>query len=526
MAKLIIFRGEAQIDERELKEQTVRIGRGAQNDLILEDPGKGVSRNHAEIRFEGGRYTLVDLQSQNGIWVSGTRVSSVVLEPGVSAALGPFRLMVPGPPPSPASTPPSSGIYPATEMTQLSERSAAPLKLDNLGLPEKPSSPPPPATPPSAAKPAAAKPSAAKGPVGKPALTTAQKTSGPKQGSQSNSRALGIVAAVVILVGLAGFIGYKLMGGKSQRPWDVPAATQLVDRLMSRRAGQVIRPALQANSTDQQALALQSRCTPPPPTTTAVTSSIPAGPTIDERLTDAEQKMSGNIVAECQTALDAINAVLTEDPNNDRAKGLLAKANACLARKPVEKPPVAGDKPAVPVSPGQGGLIPLQGETDKDYKIRINAMNKRYDDAVAQLSGQNYAQAMKALDAIVPDVPSGYRELAQRRDEARAGMRQEAKRLLSQAQAADQRDNFDVAIDLYHRAHQLDPSIPVDDQIKVINERKLAAGRGKCNDGKVALIYQNTALALTAFQETVRLLQGTSDPCLAFAKEQLQKLGK
>ena len=99
MAKLLIFRGETQVQEHELKEQTVRIGRGTQNDVVLEDPGKGVSRHHAEIRFEGGRYTLVDLQSQNGIWVSGSRVPSVVLEPGVTAALGPFRLMMPAPPP-------------------------------------------------------------------------------------------------------------------------------------------------------------------------------------------------------------------------------------------------------------------------------------------------------------------------------------------------------------------------------------------------------------------------------------------
>src|SRR6476620_1475242 len=128
MPKLLIFRGEAQLNARELTEKIVRIGRGAQNDIVLEDPGKGVSRNHAEIRFEGGRYTLVDLQSQNGIWVSGERVPSVVLEPGVSAALGPFRLVVEAPAASSLTgTGPISAIQPATEMTQLSSRTAAPL---------------------------------------------------------------------------------------------------------------------------------------------------------------------------------------------------------------------------------------------------------------------------------------------------------------------------------------------------------------------------------------------------------------
>jgi hypothetical protein len=33
MAKLLIFRGEAQLDARELTEKTLRIGRGTQNDI-------------------------------------------------------------------------------------------------------------------------------------------------------------------------------------------------------------------------------------------------------------------------------------------------------------------------------------------------------------------------------------------------------------------------------------------------------------------------------------------------------------
>ena len=88
------MRGDALEQEVVLQGQTVRIGRGAQNDLLLEDPGKSVSRNHAEIRFQGGRYVLVDLQSQNGIWVSGNRMPQVVLEPNVVATIGPFRLLL------------------------------------------------------------------------------------------------------------------------------------------------------------------------------------------------------------------------------------------------------------------------------------------------------------------------------------------------------------------------------------------------------------------------------------------------
>ena len=76
MAKLLIYRGETPHAEVELSTGTVRVGRSAQNDIVLEDPSKGVSRTHAEIRFERGDYVPVDQDSQNGIWVSGSRVSS------------------------------------------------------------------------------------------------------------------------------------------------------------------------------------------------------------------------------------------------------------------------------------------------------------------------------------------------------------------------------------------------------------------------------------------------------------------
>ena len=56
MARLLVLRGETLEREIEVGRQTFRIGRGEQNDLVLEDPGKAVSRNHAEIRYEGGRY--------------------------------------------------------------------------------------------------------------------------------------------------------------------------------------------------------------------------------------------------------------------------------------------------------------------------------------------------------------------------------------------------------------------------------------------------------------------------------------
>lgn len=63
-----------------------RIGRGSDNDVQLEDPG--ISRNHAEVRRQGGDVTIVDLGSTNGVVVDGHRVQQARLEDGTSIVLG------------------------------------------------------------------------------------------------------------------------------------------------------------------------------------------------------------------------------------------------------------------------------------------------------------------------------------------------------------------------------------------------------------------------------------------------------
>lgn len=534
MAKLLIFRGDAQLDARELSDQTVRIGRGAQNDIILEDPGKGVSRNHAELRFEGGRYTLVDLQSQNGIWVSGERVPSVVLEPGVSAALGPFRLMVEAPVASPATVISTAPIFdPPTELTQMSSRPAAPLELDNLApppptkpAPVPPAPPKPPAAKPVVAKPAAVKPAAKS--TGERPSAAAQKDASGVRAWYADPRILAAAVAAVVLIALSAFIGFRFMRGGAKPTFDAVAAQQLVDSGQCTDAMERhIKPALQADPNNQQALALQNRCnTVAAPTTSVVTSSIPPELTADEKLNGVEPVLVANVAADCETARATIQSVLDGDPNNERAKNLLVKANACINPPPARgippANPVATDKPAVAESPSKGGLDVLPGETEKAYRSRIATMKKKYDDAVAILGTQNYVQAMKALDEIVPDVPTGYLELTAKRDEARTGIRNEAKAALGRAQAAEGRGELDVAADSYRRAHQLDQSLPVDDAIQRITNNVKA----KCDAALVDLAFDSrNQAALSTLQTAVKVLPPT-DKCAVTAREKLQQTRK
>lgn len=54
------------------------MGRGSDCDLVLQ--GKGVSRRHAEIVFQAGRFVINDFDSLNGLKINGYKVSRVILE--------------------------------------------------------------------------------------------------------------------------------------------------------------------------------------------------------------------------------------------------------------------------------------------------------------------------------------------------------------------------------------------------------------------------------------------------------------
>jgi hypothetical protein len=68
----------------------VLIGRSRDCDLTLDDPN--VSRRHAELRNEDGRWIVTDLGSTNGVKVNGRRVEEAELQAGDELALGLARL--------------------------------------------------------------------------------------------------------------------------------------------------------------------------------------------------------------------------------------------------------------------------------------------------------------------------------------------------------------------------------------------------------------------------------------------------
>jgi pSer/pThr/pTyr-binding forkhead associated (FHA) protein len=94
MPRLVVFRDRVLHRSVELGARELTIGRGQQNDVVLDDPDKVVSRFHAELRPEDGGYVLVDLNSQNGTWIDEERVERVTMHPGIAVVIGPYQLVV------------------------------------------------------------------------------------------------------------------------------------------------------------------------------------------------------------------------------------------------------------------------------------------------------------------------------------------------------------------------------------------------------------------------------------------------
>jgi hypothetical protein len=71
---------------RTVSTPSVVIGRSREADVRLSD--EGISRRHAEIRLEDGKYWLIDLGSMNGTRLNGKRVDRARLADGDALTLG------------------------------------------------------------------------------------------------------------------------------------------------------------------------------------------------------------------------------------------------------------------------------------------------------------------------------------------------------------------------------------------------------------------------------------------------------
>jgi pSer/pThr/pTyr-binding forkhead associated (FHA) protein len=73
-----------------LESTQLTIGRGLNNDIILEDTR--VSRHHAQLRYRSRRFWIADLGSTNGTFVNGEPVEEQAIRDGDVISLGGLEL--------------------------------------------------------------------------------------------------------------------------------------------------------------------------------------------------------------------------------------------------------------------------------------------------------------------------------------------------------------------------------------------------------------------------------------------------
>ncbi len=94
-ARLVVLTSELAGQEFSLARASVVIGRTDENDVVINH--RSISRHHAKIVREGDRYTIVDLQSANGVRVNNEDYERIELHAGDVVELGHVKLRFVGP---------------------------------------------------------------------------------------------------------------------------------------------------------------------------------------------------------------------------------------------------------------------------------------------------------------------------------------------------------------------------------------------------------------------------------------------
>ena len=487
MARLIVFRGETPAQEVDLARLPLTIGRGSTNDVVLDDPVKSVSREHAEIRLEGGRFVLADRQSENGIWLAGRRLPAIPFDADTVASLGPFRLKIDGLPPS---VPDSAAA------------SAAPAS----------------------AAPAAAP--AAKAPVRRRvALVTATVAASVAAllhrltPQQQRVAAAAVALVAVATLGIAGVV-------RSARERDraageitamiAAAHVQLGQGACADALAVNISPALMRDPANGELLGLKQRAEaclaplppiePPPPSA------------VEIALTSARDALAQG---QCDDALlQQIVAVLTTEPENVDALALKAEIEKC-AIKPV-RPGVAAAKPlllAQRIRPEDGGLEPLTGELDGDYQNRMRSMRQRYEEAVAAASRTVGRSVIEALEAIAREATPQYLSISATLAAARQAYAETAQRVLAEARELAKNSRWNESLQKYTEARDIDPSVPIEGEVSKLQDDKRQEGLRACRSARQNANY-NEANARAEYKRVLELL-GPSEECYAIAQKAL-----
>jgi predicted component of type VI protein secretion system len=153
MAKLQVLSGPLAGQSYELKVETTTVGRVEDNAFQIADPS--VSSHHCEMLLRGGDVVIRDLNSTNGSFINGEKITEATLKPGQVLRLGQVDLRIDDGTPAPAPSAPAQPLAPApansakprqdqtmivqrgVSLDQLTEPRTATFKAANTGFTKK-----------------------------------------------------------------------------------------------------------------------------------------------------------------------------------------------------------------------------------------------------------------------------------------------------------------------------------------------------------------------------------------------------
>ena len=486
MATLAVYRGEQLLRKVELGEGPMRIGRAPENEIVLEDANKGVSRMHAEIRYEEGRYVILDLNSQNGVWIKERRVKVDPLPVDEPVTVGPYRLvLLQTPAPSSSTSIPGTvisalpGVQPAREPT-----ARVPAVEATSGTQQ--------------------------GARTQPAAKTQTVVAPPPAAKAGNK---GLIIAGVAVAAVAAIAVFAMM---NRRPPPPPAAP----------------------------------VQPPAQVAQATTTVPPAGPTDEERFQDHFAKAQGFIEKGDKASAAAENteavAILPSDARGLKqrtdieAMGVVPAATTA-ATTPVPAP-VAPTPPVAPPAPPPASTlkVPLKtGESVADRNAREKNARFHLDDGKKALDEKRFTDAIDLLQRALdtsdrPDFGYTAGEAASLLKQARsakaavdaAQARERAQKLVDQAKALAGTDIV-AAVRRLREALAIDPKAPgANELMSSLQDQIVAQGEAALTSAKNFDRYKRTADAIREFDRAIQLLElvpgGHKD--LAIAKQRSAEL--
>ncbi len=129
MARLVVLSEGLKGTSHELKVDRTTIGRVEDNTFQI--PEASISSHHCEILRRGGDVVVKDLDSTNGTFINGEKVTETVLKPGQTLRLGQIELqLVEGEGPPPTATPAPKPAGPVAAQTMMIQRGVSLSELE------------------------------------------------------------------------------------------------------------------------------------------------------------------------------------------------------------------------------------------------------------------------------------------------------------------------------------------------------------------------------------------------------------